>query len=263
MKRNLNDYFSLKALRHVAYIPLIVVAVKNWSEFLSNYLGRTNTIPAYTFRNGTRITTVAVTDVATILDIFFRKDYGDLQDDAVVIDIGANIGVYAIYAATKWNNVKVFGFEPAPKEFSTFADNITSNHLEEHISASSMAVTGKDETRTLFLNGGPHNSFHDHWNNIEGLPVGCLSLASVFKKNDIVRCTMLKMDCEGSEFEILQATPQSIFEKIAAIRMEYHCPPDAPMTPDELAVFLGQKGYRIVKHEPAVDGRGIMWAERN
>ena len=262
MKRNLKDYLSGKAVRHLAYIPPVIFAVKNWPEFLSNYLGFTSRTPIYIFRNGTQITTVAVTDVATILDIYFRKDYGDLRNNAIVIDIGANIGVYAIYATTKLKNVKVFAFEPAPKEFATLVCNIKSNHLEEKIIASAAAVTGKDETRTLFLNGGPHNSFYDHWKDVEGTQVQCLSLASVFEKNKIERCDMLKMDCEGSEFEILQSIPDNIFKKIDAIRMEYHCPPDAPMTPDELVTFLEQKGYRIIKRETAVDDRGIIWAER-
>ena len=248
MKRGLKNYVSWKAVRHIAYLPLVVIAVKNWPEFLSNYLGLTHRTAVYTFRDG--------------MDIFFRKDYGDLRDNAVVIDIGANIGVYAIFAAAKSKNARVFAFEPAPQEFRALTENVQINHLEKKIIASPLAITGKNETKKLFLNGGPHNSFYDHWENVPSAQVQCASLESVFKKDGISRCDMLKMDCEGSEFEILQSTPQAIFEKISAIRMEYHCPSEAPMTPDGLVAFLEQKRYRIVKRETATEDRGIIWAER-
>lgn len=263
MKRSPKDYISWKALRHVAYLPLVVFSVKNWFEFLSNYLGFSNRTAIYNFRNGISIATVAVTDVATIMDIFFRKDYGNPSDNATVLDIGANIGVYAIFAATRSKNTKVFAFEPAPTEFQALSNNIHRNNLEKKIAASPIAVTGKDETRILFLNGGPHNSLYDHWKDAEPAEVTCESLEKIFEANNINQCDMLKMDCEGSEFEILQSTPKNIFEKIAAIRMEYHCPPEAPMTPDELSAFLKEKGYRIIKREAATDDRGIMWAKRD
>ncbi len=262
MKRNWKDYISLKAIKHLAYLPPTVIRVKNWPEFISNYLGLSSGCPVYRLRDGTTIVTNGVTDVATILDIYFRKDYGDVADGSTIIDVGANIGVYAIYAATHSKGSKIFAFEPAPQEFKMLTENITINHLEHNIFAEHAAVSGKNETRILFLNGGPHNSIYEHWENAEPLEIDCISLANIFEKNNIERCDMLKMDCEGSEFEIFQSAPDALFERIHAIRMEYHCAPTAPMTIEQLLAFLESKGYKIIKYEPGPDGRGLIWAER-
>jgi FkbM family methyltransferase len=262
MKRNWKNYVSLKAVQHLAYLPPVATSVKNWPEFISNYLGFSSNCPVYRLRDGVSIKTNGVTDVATILDVYFRKDYGNASDNSVIIDIGANIGVYAIYAATKSQGSKIFAFEPAPAEFEMLTENIAANNLGGAIVATHAAVSGKNETRTLFLNGGPHNSIYEHWEHAQPIEVACVSLESIFEKNNIARCDMLKMDCEGSEFEIFQSAPDRLFEKIAAIRMEYHCGPDAPMTVEQLIAFLESKKYRIIKHEPGPDGRGIIWAER-
>lgn len=260
MKRNWKDYISPKAIRHLTYLPSAMVSVKNWPEFISNYLGFSSSCPTYQLRDGTAIATNGVTDVATILDIYFRKDYGNVADNSTIIDIGANIGVYAIYAATRSKGSKIFAFEPAPTEFNMLVKNIAANNLTDKIIAEHAAVSGKNETRTLFLNGGPHNSIYEHWENAEPIEIVCISIASIFEKNNIVRCDMLKMDCEGSEFEILQSASDQLFEKIRAIRMEYHCAPPAPMTVEQLITFLQSKNYQILKHEPGPDRRGIIWA---
>ena len=50
-----------------------------------------------------------------------------------VIDIGANIGVFSIKAGKFKNEVKVFSFEPFPKNFSGLKENIKLNRLENVI----------------------------------------------------------------------------------------------------------------------------------
>ncbi len=57
-----------------------------------------------------------------------RDDYGleqiYLSKDDIVIDIGANIGMFSIYVKKKFN-CKVIAFEPVPLNFEHFKKNIT------------------------------------------------------------------------------------------------------------------------------------------
>jgi hypothetical protein len=48
------------------------------------------------------------------------------------------------------------------------------------------------------------------------------SLAEVFEEHAVKRCDMLKLDCEGAEFEILLTLDRAILERIDSISMEYH-----------------------------------------
>jgi hypothetical protein len=52
-----------------------------------------------------------------------------------------------------------------------------------------------------------------------------MSLES-FVKNKIQKCDLLKIDCEGLEYEILESLESELYAKIQRIVLEYHngCP---------------------------------------
>lgn len=52
--------------------------------------------------------------------------------------------------------------------------------------------------------------------------VECISLSTLFERENIERCALLKMDCEGAELKILPSLTEQIFDKIDAIVLEYH-----------------------------------------
>lgn len=122
MRRSLKEFISLKTLRQIPYILLIIFQFKNWFSFLLNYIGFKNASDIYIFRNGTKIKTKEGIDSATIMVVFIRKDYGDVEDNAVVIDIGANIGCYSIFAATTSKNTIVYAYEPMPETYDLLLD---------------------------------------------------------------------------------------------------------------------------------------------
>ena len=53
------------------------------------------------------------------------------------IDIGANIGLYSIYAAIKHSNSEVISFEPSTSNLRVLSRNISINKLEEKINGTS------------------------------------------------------------------------------------------------------------------------------
>ena len=65
-------------------------------------------------------------DVSTVIGQFLINDYGTINKNAVVIDIGANIGVFSIYAGLK-HNIKVYAFEPEVNSFIDLAKTIKLN----------------------------------------------------------------------------------------------------------------------------------------
>jgi len=99
MRRKVKEFFSLKAISHLRYIPAIIYHIKNWPLFILNYIGIKNQGYTYFFRNGIKIKTHEGVDSVTIAAIFFKKVYGDVSPNVTVIDIGANIGIYSIFAA--------------------------------------------------------------------------------------------------------------------------------------------------------------------
>ncbi len=74
----------------------------------------------------------------------------DLGPDAVLWDIGANVGVFSLYAARR-NGCRVLAFEPAAANFHVLARNITLNELTDRVSAYCVALAGKTGLGVLNL----------------------------------------------------------------------------------------------------------------
>jgi FkbM family methyltransferase len=159
------------------------------------------------------------------LNEYFRK-VKRVNSELVVIDIGAHIGSFSLLAATKLN-ARVFAFEPDPKNFRLFLENIRANNLEDKITAFNLAVVGKKRRKVRInldiVNPGENSVFPSKKGRGGGwIETETISLEAVFRKNKITHCDFLKADCEGSEYEIFEFSPESIWKKVDQLVMEYH-----------------------------------------
>lgn len=267
MKRSLKSLASLEAVRHLVYIPVIIARIENWFRFLMNYVGLAESPNIYRFRNRVRIKSLEAVDTSSIAVIFIKKDYGPVEDHSTVIDIGANIGTYTVYAATSARNTKVYSFEPLPNSYDVLTENIRINHLEDRVFPFRVGVASKKETRKLYVgDGSPFHSLYS--GGRDGRPcvdIPCVSLGDILDENGIDACDLLKIDCEGAEYEILYSTPGSCFAKIREIRMEYHNLPDkdARFHIRSLIAFLGENGFETARIRADSGYSGIAWFVRS
>ena len=89
-----------------------------------------------------------------------------------------------------------------------------------------------------------------------------MALADLFHEHAIERCDLLKIDCEGAEYDILLQSDASVLDKIRHIVLEYHDGVTAYAHTD-LAAFLRQHGYRVaVRRNQAHDDLGYLYAWR-
>lgn len=261
MKRSLKDFISLEALKHLTYIPPIVLKIKNWFPFLLNYAGFRNLPCLFAFRNGIKIKTKEGIDSATLAVIFIKKEYGNVKDNSVVIDIGANIGVYSIFAASTSKNTVVYAYEPVPKTFDSLLENIKLNKFEKKVLPFNLGVFSRKGKRKLYFgDSSPFNSLYPKKKK-EYLEINCISLKDVFDYNKIERCDILKVDCEGAEYEILYNTPNQYLKKIKEIRLEYHNL-NKTYNIKKLIQFLRGQGFRVIKMKKDFDYSGIVWLRR-
>ena len=151
MKRNIKRWVSVKTLKYFAYIPAIICKIINWPAFMLNYLGFTNRGGTYYFRNGTEICDREGTLTGIIAVVFIRKNYGDIRNETVIVDIGANIGVFSIYAATQAKNATVYAFEPVPANYELLAENIRTNGLNDRIRTFKLGVASNSGKRNIYL----------------------------------------------------------------------------------------------------------------
>ena len=188
-----------------------------------------------------------------------------LKAGDVVIDIGANIGLFSLLAARVDSDVRVYAFEPASLNFLLLDKNIHENRAT-NIHPIRCAVSATTGMRTLYLDRCSVCNRAVSTNNPE-LNERCVgtevvesvSLDDVFIKNGIRRCNLLKVDVEGSEYDIFFSASPSTLARIDAIAMEYH---DYLVAHSgvELAKWLENKGF-VVSINPG-EGVGMIYARR-
>ena len=83
--------------------------------------------------------------------------------NSVFFDVGANIGVYSVYAASI-KNAQVIAFEPSFLNLELLYRNIQSNHLENKITIIPLSLSNANQIENLYMEkkdniwGGAHNS---------------------------------------------------------------------------------------------------------
>lgn len=218
--------FLIEKIPKISGLFDIICLYKNWHIVL---LYKIDIIKKYEIilRNGIRFKVRNSLDEPSIQDMFLRKSwtkFHKIKNNDVVIDIGAFIGDFAIFAASSAKNAKVFAYEPSRESFEYLVKNIKLNNLDNNIIPFDLAITNIKKKIKFYVN--PENRSTDDSvykiGNLLPSVVNSTTLEDVFKSNNIKYCNFLKMNCEGAEFDILLNTPKELFEKIGYIAMEYH-----------------------------------------
>jgi FkbM family methyltransferase len=260
MRRNVREFFTRSAIESMRHIPKAIAAIKNWPSFLLSYAGFTNEGMRFEFRDSSVIHTESGVDASTIYVVFFRMDYGIVAGNDVIIDIGANIGAFTFYAASQSPTARIYSYEPTPSNYQILQRNISENSLQNRVIARNIGVAAERGVRRLFLgDGSPYHSIHQVSEGQPFFEMTCCRLQDIFDDNDIGRCNLLKIDCEGAEYEILRGTPATYFDRIDRIRMEYHNQDSPEHNIDDLTRFLETMSFFLVYRDT---NALIAWYER-
>jgi FkbM family methyltransferase len=133
------------------------------------------------------------------------------QIGKVFIDIGANIGIATIIMAKLNPESIVYTFEPFKEVYELLIKNIELNNLT-NVRAFNMAVTDKNGYMELLVNktmSGANtiysnkNNFNNAYFNTDIQLIETISLDEFLNKNNIYEIYLFKIDCEGSEYDII------------------------------------------------------------
>ncbi len=176
----------------------------------------------------------------------------------MVIDIGANIGMFSMYAA--WRGArKVFAYEPNGEAFQCILRNIARNGLQARVVPYRHAVTSRSkEVVSIPRAASPQNRIaRAATPDAEHEPVTTISLEDIVSNQGLSRIDLLKMDCEGSEYDILAGTSASTFARIERIILEYHDGRER-----EIEANLRRHGFRLEKAVAENARMGMLWFRR-
>ncbi len=237
----------------------IIRKVKNWPTYFLEYFGLLPPKERVYHLNeagGLKLATrPKMGDRSTINEIFIHKNYPyAIGETDTVVDIGAHIGVFTIYAAKLARGGIVYSFEPDPGNFSQLKKNVNLNSLKN----------AKIFNEGVFSREGDFDFYvsdqHTGGNMMlktsgQKIIAHFTTLSAIMDSNKIGKIDFLKIDTEGAEYDILLNTPKPYFSRILRIGLETHDWITEQKGP-VLKKFLANLGFSVS------ESNGMLYAVR-
>ena len=237
----------------------VIRLARNWPEVLFS-LQMNRRLSHVQFRNGLDLSCPPELDMAFLFnEIWVERAYSihgyQVAPRWNVIDVGANVGVFAALAASSDPSVRVVACEPHPGNAAWLRANLQRSRLT-NVVVKEVAVAGSRQTRDLFTH--PTNWLVHSLQpgiDVQRQPVTCQTLEEQIAELPGTTCDLLKLDCEGSEHEILEACDESTLRRVLRIVAEFH-PVGEGRDGSTLVARLMGSGYRIDRlvHWPGATG---------
>ena len=151
--------------------------------------------------------------------VLHNDEYKSLPiENKEIIDIGANNGDTCIYFAMRGAK-NVIALEPLPKNYESAKKNIGLNKLSDAIQ---IIMAGCGGTKgEIKIDGNIKGASYSTDNSKQGILVPILTLNDILK-NSKSDNRILKMDCEGCEYDTILSSSKETIQKFEQIKISYH-----------------------------------------
>ncbi|MEO0836383.1 MAG: FkbM family methyltransferase, partial [Cyanobacteria bacterium J06642_3] len=216
-----------------------------------------------------------------------------LNDDACVVDIGANIGLFTLFIQQQCPNATIYSFEPAPHAFEKLKSNAALYCQNANLFNCGLSGSDKSETFTFYPNSSVFSGFHADKEDdeqairavilnmlqqvnagegaelerladefmpgrleVESFQAQLRTLSSVIEEHKIERIDLLKLDAEKSELPVLQGIKDHHWSIIQQMVVEVHDQEGSIIK--QVKQLLQDKGFElIVEEETLLQGSGL------
>ena len=180
----------------------------------------------------------------------------------VLFDIGANVGIYSIYAAAL--GVQVVAFEPESQNYAILNRNIYLNNQQNRIIAYNLALSNEIRVNKLYLSrfeaGAALHNFSEakDWNHQSFDPIfeqGCISITldEFCKIADFDFPVHIKIDVDGIESKVVEGAKSTLRnDKLRSVLIELN---DDLEVDQQLRKLIISYGFKLIekKHAPKYD----------
>jgi len=177
--------------------------------------------------------------VPAILAQFIKDGYSKFitKEDRVILDIGANIGLFALYVSPFAE--KIVCVEPTPEHITIAKEILKGLPVEFEEAALS------DRTGTVSFSRNPENSTTNAiGSSPDSVTVKSLSLEDLCKLHNLTRVDFCKIDIEGGEW--LAITPETlkpVYKLLNKVYIELH--PCDQAARDKMTATFDTAGYVV------------------
>jgi FkbM family methyltransferase len=208
-------------------------------------------------RSGLRIG-CRLDEASPFVEIFVRDEYDvpglDWSAIRTVVDVGANVGMATMWMAQRAPQAHFVAIEPAPATADRLAANVDRNGLSDRVDIVVAGVSAERGRGSMVFEGG----FTSHAFVEPGAAgdVELETLADILDRTGEPTVDLLKIDCEGGEYDVLRGP---VLQRVGAIVGEYHVVEGHH--PSDLVETLTDAGFRVWM-EPVVRNHGRFHALR-
>ena len=196
-------------------------------------------------------------DLKTFWQIFVHRCYKVHSTERTIIDAGANIGLFTLYAARNAPSAKIWAIEPFPSTYNRLVEAVTEHGLRGRVECLDFALCGSDEPRSM-KNATKHPSQMQRLAPKDApgaISVKARTLPAIIERVGS-KIDLLKMDIEGAEYEVLLNTGFDDLRKIQRIVLEYHGDVRS-YTREQLFTYLDDAGFDILSDDRDDQGYGV------
>lgn len=246
--RSLNQIINaIFSIRHYRALVNMLFIYKNPGDAILRYLFK---IGQYPFKITVRtplgfklVSLYSHDDMLTVNEIFCRKDYHAHAELNVVVDLGSNIGISALYFLTRNNYSRCFLFEPVPLNVKRMQNQLTD--YNNRISIFENAVSNINGTVDF---GVEESGRYGGIDLIIGgkITVSCLHINDILKSilEEVEFIDILKIDTEGAEISTVKSIDINYLNKINSIYIE--AKPLNPLLSNDFIQYQDGSIYKMI-----------------
>lgn len=179
-------------------------------------------------KNGLNVfLTASVEDVITAVVVFAKKEYGHIEQGSIVVDIGANVGMFSLYAAEKGAS-KIYAIECNDGNYKLLEKNIKKNNKASTIIPIFKAFSNHTISELYVTKfSTPYSHVKKELSDTSNFDiVKTIHLKELIHHYQLDKIDLLKMDCEAAEHDIIPFWDVEDLKIIKEIRMELHPNPN-------------------------------------
>ena len=187
-------------------------------------------------------------DAGDLISVYVDGDYERMRvgwaNLRSIIDVGSTVGSFTLWAARRSPRAEIVAVEPNPELYPYLLDNIRLNHLSGRVVCVAAALGATSGVASIEKDGmySTATRFMPHWGG-SGPTVKQLSLEGLLDETNTLHLDLLKIDCEGAEYDTILGASGPVLRRIRTIICEYH--PVEQHDFAELVAHLTSSGFHV------------------
>ncbi|CCB90872.1 putative methyltransferase, FkbM family [Waddlia chondrophila 2032/99] len=176
---------------------------------------------------------------------------GRFNSKAIFIDVGANIGLYSLFAASIHSKMKIYAIEPLSGNYQSIKENIQLNGFDQVIPLKIAVSDREGDVPFHILNEEsgssgsqiiePVKESGESFKPVKEEMIHCVTVDNLCKRFNI-RCDYLKIDIDGREWQVLKGAEKSLESSVQSVLVELN---PFYVALDSVHAWMKDRGFSI------------------